>query len=99
MKTIQYITLARKSRTITAQTEKSGLEKLSTLCTKLQQGQLGLSVHLNLEVFWSTVVGSIVGDLQNILSKHHVDLGTEEIAAKIGELEHEINSSSRSVGR
>jgi len=83
LKTIRYIRSARKSYTISDAAEKKRLDQALQHSLKLQAKQFTLS-H-----YWTRMV-NIVEELQALLSKHHLELGIEELVTNISEVENRL---------
>jgi len=80
LKTLRYIRNVRKSSTSSERFTRNQLDRVLQLSLKLQRQQL------NLKMFWTDML-NIVGEMQNMLSKHHLDLGIEELVSNISDVE------------
>jgi len=83
LKTMECIRTTRKCCTISERTERSQLDRALQLSLKLQGRQISLALY------WSSMVG-IVQELQYILSKHYLELGLEELAININDVENRM---------
>jgi len=83
LRTLQFIRNVRRSGSCSDRFAKNALDRVLKLSCSLQKTQT------NLTTFWSHIV-SIVADLQNMLSKHHLELGIEELATNISDVENRM---------
>jgi len=83
LKTHMYIQNVRKTKAISDEEEKFYLDRALQLGLKLQNKQLTMLY------FWRGM-GNIVEDLQNILAKRHMEIGIEEVVARISDVENRI---------
>jgi len=83
IRTIEYIGRVRQTYTISDKVEKTLLDRVLKLGMELQRKEiLGLR-------FWNEVI-TTVGNLQSKLSKHHLEIGIEDLVTGISDVENRI---------